>query len=236
MPITALPHRLDALHRLQGLRGRVQGMERASPTTGSRSPGFSYDNTGGPRPLDLAAREVHRARRGAAGAGRRRLSQQRVPLGLLVRRLQALRERRLPRGVSDRIDRPHRVRRRLHPARHLQRLRLLRRRLPVRRRRSAARTTGGRSSARSATTGRRPGCSRRARRPARRSRFSSASSTSCASARRAASRAARARHRRRAWSTTRATAASAARTRSSSSAANRRSTICPRRPRCRPST
>jgi formate dehydrogenase iron-sulfur subunit len=44
----------------------------------------------------------------------------------------------VPRGLSHGIDRPHRVRRRLHPARRLQRLRLLHRRLPVR---------GGRSSA-----------------------------------------------------------------------------------------
>ena len=57
-------------------------------------------------------------------------------VGVLVRRLQALRERRLPRGLSDRVDRPHRIRQRLRAARHLQRLRLLRRGLSVRRRRS----------------------------------------------------------------------------------------------------
>ena len=46
-------------------------------------------------------------------------------------------------ACPDRLDRPHRVRRRIHPARCLQRLRLLRRHLPVRRRRSPARRRAG---------------------------------------------------------------------------------------------
>ena len=100
------------------------------------------------------------------------------------------------------VDRPHRVRRRLHPARRLQRLRLLRRHLPVRRHRSPARRrprvqvhvllrpAEGRAAA-----------GVRARR-ARRSRFSSAISTSCACARRSASRELRRARRRRTPSST----------------------------------
>ena len=47
-------------------------------------------------------------------------------MGVFVRCLQALRERRLPGSLSDRLDRAHRIRRRLHSAGHLQRLRILR--------------------------------------------------------------------------------------------------------------
>ena len=50
------------------------------------------------------------------------------------RRLQALRARRLPGGLPDRRHRPHRVRHGCDPAGHLQRLRLLRPRVPLRRR------------------------------------------------------------------------------------------------------
>ena len=54
-----------------------------------------------------------------------------------LRRLQALHARRLPGRLPDRRAVPHRVRHRRRPGRHLQRLRLLRARLPVRRHRPA---------------------------------------------------------------------------------------------------
>ena len=132
---SALPHRLDALHRLQGLRGRVQGMERRAARR-LRVDRPLVRQHARARALDVAAREVRRA---DARAGRRRQCRRSDLVGVLVRRLQALRACRLPRGMSDRLDRAHRVRRRLRAARHLQRLRLLRRRLPVRRGRPAAR-------------------------------------------------------------------------------------------------
>ena len=75
-----------------------------------------------------------------------------LPLADGLRRLQALHPRRVPRRLPDRRDLPHRVRHRRRAAGHLQRLRLLRPRLPVRRDRHSARTTGASSSARSATT------------------------------------------------------------------------------------
>ena len=59
-------------------------------------------------------------------------------VGLLIRRLQALRARRVSRSLPHRRDRADRVRRRVRPARCLQRLRLLRRHLSLRRHRSAA--------------------------------------------------------------------------------------------------
>ena len=64
-------------------------------------------------------------------------------------------------------------------ARRLQRLRLLRRGLPVRRGADATRTTAAPSSAPSVTTGRKSDCSPRARRPVRRSRSSSVRWSSC---------------------------------------------------------
>ena len=64
-------------------------------------------------------------------------------MGFLLGRLQTLRECRLPRSVSDRRHRANGVRRRVHPAGRLQRLRLLRRDLPVRRGRSASRGWAG---------------------------------------------------------------------------------------------
>ena len=69
-----------------------------------------------------------RPRRPALGRRLRRL-------GVHVRRLQALHERRLPGRLPDRRADPHRVRHRRAPARRLQRLRLLHPGVPVRRRR-----------------------------------------------------------------------------------------------------
>ena len=71
--------------------------------------------------------------------GATRTSEARLPLADVVRRLQALHPRRLPRRVPDRVAVPHRVRHRRGAGRHLQRLRLLRPRLPVRRHRPAQR-------------------------------------------------------------------------------------------------
>ncbi len=100
---------------------------------------------------DLAARRVRRA--DASRTGRRAAA-----LADDERRLQALRGGALPAGLPDRGAHLQRVRQRLRPARHLQRLRLLRRRLPVRRDRTAiAAATATPTSARSATTGRRTG-------------------------------------------------------------------------------
>ena len=99
---------------------------------------------------DVAPRALRRAGRGLRAADRLRGPRSRpggrrggVPaavrrlrrLGLHVRRLQALHERRLPRRVPDRRPDPHGVRDRRAPARHLQRLRLLHPVVPVRRRR-----------------------------------------------------------------------------------------------------
>ena len=84
------------------------------------------------RPVDFAHHDVDLvAAAEAVPAAVRRLRR----LGLHVRRLQALHERRLPRRVPDRRARAHGVRDRRAPARRLQRLRLLHPGVPVRRRR-----------------------------------------------------------------------------------------------------
>ncbi len=163
-------HRLDGLHRLQGLRGRVQGMERRSRTTGSRSRGLSYDNT---RALGHSTwRHVKFVERAdpspaetppADGGYRSNVFRWDFSSDVCKHCEHAGCLDACPTG----LDRPHRVRRRVRPAGRLQRLRLLRRRLSVRRDRPAPRTTAARSSARSATTGRKPASSRRARRRAR---------------------------------------------------------------------
>ena len=204
-----------------------------SRTTGSRSPGCP---TTTPAALGHSTwRHVKFVERGAAtGAAADGGYRSNTSLGLLVRRLQALRARRLPRGVSDRLDRPHRVRRRLHPARHLQRLRLLRRRLPVRRRRSPARRRPRvqvhvllRPAESRAAAGVREGVSdavdpvRRSRRAAR------------AAARRGSRSCTRAASTDAVSSTIRGTRASAARTRSSSCAATSPTTTCRRTRSCR---
>ncbi len=108
-----------------------------------------------PRRGHLAARGVHRAtqatrrpaghrlggrhrRPGDAHVQRRRRRRPvRVPLAHGLGRVQALHPRRLPRRVPDRRPVPHRVRHGRGAGGHLQRLRLLRARLPVRRDRPA---------------------------------------------------------------------------------------------------
>ena len=64
-------------------------------------------------------------------------SECRVPLADVLRRVQALHARRLPRRLPDRVAVPHRVRHRRRAGGHLQRLRLLHPRLPLRRHRPA---------------------------------------------------------------------------------------------------
>ncbi len=130
------------LHRLQGLRGRVQGVERrprrrarasrASPTTtparSARAPGgTSRSSSSGSR-----SRVQQADARARTAASRTRLA-----LADVLRRLQALHARRLPRRLPDRRAVPHRVRHRRRAGRRLQRLRLLRPGLPVRRDRPA---------------------------------------------------------------------------------------------------
>ncbi len=104
------------------------------------------------RTLDVAAREVCRRR---ARAGLRRQRRRAHVLGVFFRRLQALRGRRMPGGVSHRLDRPHRIRRRLRAAGCLQRLRILRCRRVHSAWSSATKKMGEHSSALSAMTGRR---------------------------------------------------------------------------------
>ena len=178
------------------------------PHDGFTWTGMSYDNTGSlGHSTWRHVKFVERDARRPAG------------VGFLVRRLQALRARRLSRSLSDRM----RSSARSSAASSFSPTSATAAATASSRARSASsiggRTTGARSSARSATTGRRPGSSRRARKCVRRSRFSSAISTSCGGAPSSVDRAARARHHRRGRLRSAATRASAARTRSSSCAA-----------------
>ena len=100
----------------------------AVPEDGLSLSGMSYDNTVSPGRVHLAPRCVHRE------AGRRRGGR---ALADVQRRVQALHRVRLPGRVPDRRAVPHRVRHRGGAGRRVQRLRLLRARLPVRRDRPA---------------------------------------------------------------------------------------------------
>ena len=177
---------------------------------------MSYDNTGAlsantwrhvafieqPRPLGqqasgLRSRPVDLGMpvRGRRRPASRRPTQAGLPLADVLRRVQALHARRLPRRLPDRRAVPHRVRHGGRAAGHLQRLRLLRAR-PARTASSTGaqgdgQTSASPRSARSATTGSATARGRPARRPARPSRSSSARSTSCASGRGAGRGAAR---------------------------------------------
>ena len=79
------------------------------------------------------ARRLDRGEGGRLPGGRGRERGVAGPLGVPVRRLQALHERRLPRRLPDGCAHPDGVRNGHRAVRHLQRLRLLRRLLPVRR-------------------------------------------------------------------------------------------------------
>ena len=111
-------------------------------STGScrATPGATCASSSSPTPAAASQRgrdpRPRRHRGGERLADRRRGGRGGVrQLGLHVRRLQALHERGLPRRVPDGRADPHRVRDRRAAARRLQRLRLLRARVPVRRRR-----------------------------------------------------------------------------------------------------
>ena len=206
--------------------------------------GGSYDHTGELGADDLAPRALRRARRtgdleqprlptahGRAHRPRRRPRRLRL-VGVHVRRLQALHERRLPGRLPDRRADPHGVRHRRPPARRLQRLRLLHPVVPVRRRSTATTTTAAPPSARSATTGSRTAWSPRARRRARPTRSSSARYDELRRRRRAA------RRRRCTSAASRApTSTAPATAETSSPAGSARSSCSPSRPSatgCRP--
>ena len=112
------------------MRGRVQGVER-------RPRGRAGLHRALLRQHRRAGRR-HLAPRGLRGAGSRR----RDALADVLGRVQALHVGGVPGGVPDRRALSHRVRHRRRAAGHLQRLRLLRARLPLRRDRQAR---GGRA-------------------------------------------------------------------------------------------
>ena len=152
--ILRLLHRRHAVHRLQGVRGRVQTMEPAAVRRlrADRQLLRQHD-----RPLGSSTwRHV------AFVEQMDRVDAGRLALDDDVRRLQALHERGLFGSLPDRRDRAQRVRQRLRPAGHLQRLRLLRAVVSVRRDCAIQPRYGGarRRSARSATTARRTASSR----------------------------------------------------------------------------
>ena len=149
-----LLHRHLGVHRLQGVRGRVQGVE-PDPDVDPRIHREVLRQHGRARRRHLAPRRVHRAagsrrrhrrrvapRRGRARSGDRRRrpdvpGRRRIQVADGLRRVQALHGRGVPRGVPDRRAVPDRVRDGRRPAGRLQRLRLLRPRVPVRRDRPA---------------------------------------------------------------------------------------------------
>ena len=130
------------LHRLQGLRGGLQGVEprpgrRASTCSACRTttPARSAPTPGGTsrssssRAADRAGTPVDLGMPSFAPPGaedRRPRPRQDVPLADGLRRVQALHPRRLPGRLPDRGAVPHRVRHGRRAAGHLQRLRLLR--------------------------------------------------------------------------------------------------------------
>ena len=126
--------------------GRSDGGRRRSAPT----PGMPAAPAAGAAALNGRQVTRHAA---SAGQARRAWSRARLPLADVLRRVQALHARRLPRRLPDRVAVPHRVRHRRRAGRHLQRLRLLRAGLPVRRDRPARGRRPGAGSARCATTG-----------------------------------------------------------------------------------
>ena len=178
-----LLHRHEPVHRLQGLRGRVQGVERR-PGRRPRVHRESYDNTIAWAPTPGAT---------SRSSSRRPQIEDRRRTGRRLRWLMSsdvckhCTHAALPGGLPDRRAVPHRVRHGRRAAGHLQRLRLLRPACPF----GVIDKREGDGRALKCTLcydrlkddGR-----RRARRPARRTRSSSASWTSCASAPPSASR------------------------------------------------
>ncbi len=208
-PADGLLHRHDGVHRLQGVRGRLQAVERPALRRRHVPQGrlvrphrAAVGQHVASRALRRARRRGRRRQRGGdpgsgrvgGGEGRRRRSDRRRgrrrrvrQLGLHVRRLQALHERRLPRRVPDRRAGPHGVRDRRAPARVCNGCGYcipscpfgVVDRVPE---------DGRAPSARSVTTASRTGSSPRARRRARPTRSSSAPTTSSSRSPRGASR------------------------------------------------
>ncbi|CAA9388915.1 MAG: Formate dehydrogenase O beta subunit, partial [uncultured Nocardioidaceae bacterium] len=143
-------HRHEHLHRLQSLRGGLQGVERR-PGGRARPPGDVLRQHGVAERELVASRGLHRAARhrgegrvsgrsrdARPGARRRRRDHDGhradgLPVADVLRRLQALHPCRLPRRLPDRRAVPLRVRHGRRPAGRLQRLWLLRGGLPLRR-------------------------------------------------------------------------------------------------------
>ena len=143
-----LLHRHLGVHRLQGMRGRVQGVERGARRRVQPAGHVVRQHRRAGREL-VAARGVHRAaRRGSASIsgmpgferpGDATGAETRQDFRWLMssRRLQALHPCGVPGRVPDGRAVPHRVRHGRCAAGHLQRLRLLRLGLSVRRDRAA---------------------------------------------------------------------------------------------------
>ena len=112
------------------------GTPTTTRATSAPTPGATWPSSSSAGRLDGAARSLVQAaaaRTWADGRPGDLPGRRRPALADGLRRLQALHPRRLPRGVPHRRTVPHRVRHGRRPAGHLQRLRLLRPRLPVRR-------------------------------------------------------------------------------------------------------
>ena len=129
--VLRLLHRHHGLHRLQGLRGGVQGVEQPARRP-DRPDRTELRQHGRAIRQHLAPRQLHREDGRAGGAHRHRDA---VPVRLAddERRVQALPQPAVHGGVPDRLAVQDRVRHGGRAAGHLQRLRLLRARLPVRR-------------------------------------------------------------------------------------------------------
>ena len=153
-----LLHGHDGLHRLQGVRGRVQTVESVAGRWLQLHRHVLRQQRGAGR-LDVAACELYRA----SGAARRTDGGQ-LLMAHDVGCLQALRACGMSGRVSHGRDHPHGVRFGFRAAGYLQRLRILRERVSVRRDRPAAKTMGARGNARCATTGRKaimePACAK----------------------------------------------------------------------------
>ena len=148
-----LLHRHVGLHRLQGVRGRVQGVEphpRGRPRLDRRVLRQHVDA----RREHVAPRRVRRAAQAAAARRRRPpTTSTREPLRWLMASdvCKHCTHAALPRRLPDRRALPHRVRHRRRAGGRLQRLRLLRARVPVRRARQARPAAhAGRRAARAA--------------------------------------------------------------------------------------
>ena len=150
------------------------------PEDGLDFTGMSYDNTGGlgadtwRHVAFIEQRKPVEPTRRRPGLAVRRRRVRTSALADVLRRVQALHARRLPRRLPDRRAVPHRVRHRRRAAGRLQRLRLLRARLPVRRHRPARGRRPGLEVHALLRPARRRPWNRPAPRPARPSRSSSA--------------------------------------------------------------